>query len=124
MIKNYQYNNVVINEYTTYNPHHRKHLSDEEHSSINDQQFAKHSQKLNQKELTLLELEALYWKLLAPLNYKILEGKYILVCPVCDADLGSSRDKMMYENHFRLEELWGKKQRQSHDKECEAIAEA
>jgi len=86
-------------------------------------QFAKGSDHLNQTELTRQESEALYWKLLAPLNYKILEGKYILVCPVCDADLGFSIDRMVYTRHFTMESLWGAQQRKSHDAECKAVGE-
>jgi len=88
------------------------------------QQFAEKSEHLNQKELTRLEAEALYWKLLAPLNYKMLEGKYILVCPICDKDLGLSQDRMVYRRHFELEALYGKKTQKTHIAECEVIAEA
>jgi len=87
-------------------------------------QFAKGSDHLNQTELTRQGAEALYWKLLAPLNYKILEGKYILVCPVCDADLGFSIDRMVYTRHFTMESVWGAQQRKLHDAECKATPEA
>jgi len=99
----------------------------------NPEQFYSHvsSKKEYQKsqyekapEVTRLEAEALYWKLLAPLNYKMLEGKYILVCPICDKDLGLSQDRMVYRRHFELEALYGKKTQKTHIAECEVIAEA
>lgn len=120
------YGHVTVNDYHNYTPPKMYEFTNEHstHPQLNNEQFAKNSEHLNQKELTRLDKEALYWKLLAPLNYKTLEGKYILVCPVCDTDLGFSIYTMIYETHFRLEELWGKKQLQSHDKECKAIEEA
>ena len=75
-------------------------------------------------ELTRQEVEALYWKLLAPLNYKVLEGKYFLVCPVCDVDLGHAKDYLHSNDDFKIEVHYGVKARSKHDAECKATPEA
>ena len=80
---------------------------------------------LNQgSELTSEEVEALYWKLLAPLNYKVLEGRYFLVCPVCDVDLGHAKDYLHSKDDFKVEVHYGTKARSKHEAECKATPEA
>jgi hypothetical protein len=75
-------------------------------------------------ELTRKEIDNLYWKLLAPLNYKVLEGRYFLVCPVCDVDLGHAKDYLHSKDDFKVEVHYGTKARSKHDAECKATPEA
>ena len=115
-----RYGQINIQDYNSHNPHTMQDIKSTNPYDpyLKHEQFAKNSQHLSQKELTRLEVEALYWKLLAPLNFKMLEGKFILVCPLCDMDLGTSQDKMIYRSHFVLEATVGQRIRAEHDAKC------